>query len=110
MSFTLRSGPFIDRWRGWISGNVVIKLRRQEPAKSVDLPDVDSRIDSQVALPLPATLSPEQLEGAKLQLTRSETGKTVELEPGDTATLDDVDVAARIDTSTVIVTARTRSQ
>jgi len=110
MAFTLRSGPFIDRWRGWLSGNVIIKLRRQEPAQTLDLADADLRLEGQTSLPLPANLSQEQLTGSKLRLTRSETSTVVEVEPGSSVTLDNLDITPRVDGSSIVITARPHSK
>ena len=39
VAFSLRSGPLYDRWRGWISGSVAVRLLRDSPARELPLPD-----------------------------------------------------------------------
>jgi hypothetical protein len=107
-SFTLRSGPFVDRWRGRLSGNVVVKLTREEAGQSLGLPDIALHLPGQSSVPLGKTLSPEALAGARLQLTRSETGSTAETGLGVPLNLDDLEISTRIDDGNLIVDAKPR--
>ncbi|WP_291296195.1 hypothetical protein [Elioraea sp.] len=91
--FTLRSGPFVDRWSGWVSGTVSIELTRQEPAREIALPEASLAVPGTAVLPLPEGVSAEH---AEIVLRRPETGTAVTLKPGEKALLDSVRVTARL--------------
>ena len=61
VAFSLRSGPLYDRWRGWISGSVAVRLLRDSPARELPLPDAALAIPGQAVIPLP----PEALEAGE---------------------------------------------
>lgn len=98
--FTLRSGPLYDRWRGWVSGTVVIQLRQQEPARDIALPAASLAVPGQARIALPEDVA---LDGASFRLQRPETGAMVELQPGGLAVLDDTPVSARVDGTTLVL-------
>jgi hypothetical protein len=109
ISFTLRSGPFVDRWRGWISGSVAVQVRRQDAAQTVNLPDEDLRVPGKLTLTLPDGLAPERLDDAKIRFVRGETGTTVESAPGQAVALDDAEVSARLVDGALVIEARKRT-
>lgn len=91
--FTLRSGPFVDRWSGWVSGTVSLSLTRQEPAREIALPEASLATPGATTLPLPEGVSTDR---AEIVLRRPETGSTVTLRPGETGLLDHVRVTPRL--------------
>ena len=94
VAFSLRSGPLYDRWRGWISGSVVVRLGRDAPSRELPLPDAALPIPGQATIPLP----PEALEAGErftLRLARPD-GAAVEVAPGGTALLDGARIALRL--------------
>ncbi len=90
--FTLRSGPLIDRWRGWISGTVVLRVERQRAARDVPLPDTELPVPGRVELPLPDDVDTRQ---ARILLRRPDMTTSIETAPGDTSSLDRARVRAR---------------
>jgi hypothetical protein len=101
-NFTLRSGPVVDRWRGWVSGTVAVRVRRQEPAREVELPQADLAVPGQARLALPQGIN---ATSARILLRRPETSVLVEMAPGDTASLDDARVTARIEDGALLLQA-----
>lgn len=77
--FTLRSGPLIDRWRGWLSGNVVVRVRRMEEAREISLPATTLDVPGRAGIALPQELD---TEGARVRLADSGSDAKVELAPG----------------------------
>ena len=109
MSFTLRSGPLIDQWRGWISGSVVVRVKREDPARSVDLPDIDLQLPGESTLPLPESITSDRLNGAKLRLVRSETNTLVDAALGQTVALDDALITPTLANNAIVIEAQRRS-
>ena len=105
VSFTLRSGPFMDRWRGWLSGSVVIKLSRQDPARTVDLPDIDLQVPGEARARLPDNVPADRLGDARLALVRSETGTSREVALGEKLMLDDVELSATVLEGNLVIDA-----
>jgi hypothetical protein len=105
ISFTLRSGPFVDRWRGWISGSVAVQVQRQDAARTVDLPDADLRVPGQLTVALPDELAVERLSEAKIHFVRSETGAAAEAALGRAAVLDNAEITARVQDGALVVEA-----
>jgi hypothetical protein len=108
ISFTLRSGPLVDKWRGWLSGNVVVRVGVMEDAQNVVLPDIDLKLPGQTELDLPDTVPVARLDGATLKLTRSETGSTGEETLGGSVTLDDVRITSKVEGDKLMLEARGR--
>jgi hypothetical protein len=108
ISFTLRSGPFIDRWRGWISGAVVVQVRRLEKAETIDLPDIDLHVPGQAVVALPDAASAERLRGASIQLQRTESGHSAAARLDQAVALDNADIVARADGGQLVIDARLR--
>jgi hypothetical protein len=104
--FTLRSGPIVDRWSGWVSGTVVIQLVREDPAREIALPEASLGVPGRVSIALP-----ERVEGADLRilLKRPESGSTIELAPGAAGMLDAVRMAARIEGDSLVIEAAPQS-
>lgn len=100
--FTLRSGPFVDRWSGWVSGTVTISLTRQEPAREVALPEMSLAVPGTATFPIPEGASASD---AEIVLRRPETGSAVTVKPGETALLDQVRVTARLSEGGLVVEA-----
>ena len=104
LSFTLRSGPLYDRWRGWLSGAVVVRLTREAPAREVALPDTALAIPGQASIPLP----PEALEAGErfvLRLARPD-GGTAEVAPGGAVVLDGARIALRLEGKALVLEAK----
>lgn len=106
ISFTLRSGPFMDRWRGWISGSVAVQVRRQDAVQTVDLPDADLRLPGRSKVALPGDLAPERIANAKVHFVRSETGTAVDAGLGQAVGLDDAEVVARVEGGGLVIDAK----
>jgi hypothetical protein len=103
VAFSLRSGPLYDRWRGWISGSVAVRLRRESPARELPLPDAALAIPGQAVIPLP----PEALEAGErfmLRLARPD-GAAVEVAPGGTVMLDGARIALRLEGKGLVLEA-----
>jgi hypothetical protein len=109
MSFTLRSGPLFDQWRGWISGNVVVRVKRDDAAQTVDLPDIDLQLPGESRLALPDNIAADRLQDAKLRLVRSETNTSVEAGLGQTVTLDDAAITPTLVDRTIVIAAHHRA-
>ena len=90
-AFTLRSGPFFDRWRGWVTGTVAVQVRIAQPAREIDLPEAELLVPGVAELPLPEGLD---ATGATVLLRGG--GAAAELPLGGTARLDGAQVTARI--------------
>ena len=99
-NFTLRSGPIIDRWRGWVTGTVVLRVRHRQEAREIALPESSLEVPGSVTLRLPRGIS---TDGARILLRRADTGSEAELAPGGSAKLDQVTVAARIQRGTLVL-------
>lgn len=91
--FTLRSGPMIDRWRGWISGTVVVRVRRADKANDIALPETALPVPGRVVINLPEG---EALDDARIVLQRPTTRSTAELGFGGSAKLDNAMISARL--------------
>lgn len=93
-SFTLRSGPILDRWRGWVSGTVEVRVRQQQKAGDVTLPEFELGVPGQATLPLPVGA---ETDGARILLRPAGTEvEAVALAPGGSARLDGAMIKARI--------------
>jgi hypothetical protein len=90
--FTLRSGSLIDRWRGWISGTVVLRVERQRAARDVPLADTELPVPGRVELPLPDDVD---TSNARILLRRPDMTTAIDAAPGDTSRLDRARVTAR---------------
>ncbi|MEO3475838.1 hypothetical protein AAFN86_28565 [Roseomonas sp. CAU 1739] len=101
--FTLRSGSLIDRWRGWISGTVSIRVRRRDAAREIRLPDADLSVPGQARLALPEGVDAAT---ARIVVQRPETATRIELRPGGAASLDGDRIIARMEDGALILEAR----
>jgi hypothetical protein len=110
ISFTLRSGSFVDPWRGWISGSIAVQVQRRDAAQTVDLPDIDLRLPGQSLVPLPVDVPPDRLQDAGIRLTRMETGTTVDTRLGQQAALDEADIEATLEGDKMIFAATRRAR
>ncbi len=106
MSFTLRSGPFVDRWRGWISGNVVVQVKRQDAVQNIELPDIDLHVPGQSKVALPDNVAADRLPGAKLRLVRSGSGTSIETPIGSAVTLDDAVISTQVVDGNLVIDAK----
>jgi hypothetical protein len=100
-SFTLRSGPLVDRWRGWVSGTVAVRLNREEPAREVELPEASLEVPGSAVLTLPEGV---QAEAARVLLAVPG-GETVVLEPGLPARLGGAVITARLEPRGLVLDA-----
>lgn len=91
--FTLRSGPIIDRWRGWVSGTVAVRVEQRRPARDVPLPDTDLPVPGRVELPLPEDVDATE---AVILLHRPDEASIVEITPGGSARLERARVTAQV--------------
>jgi hypothetical protein len=100
--FTLRSGSVIDRWRGWVSGTVVLRVEQHRAARDVALPDTDLPVPGRVELPLPedGVATP-----ALIVLRRPDMATGVEIAPGGTASLERARVTAQISEGRLVLEA-----
>jgi hypothetical protein len=101
-SFTLRSGPVIDKWRGWVSGTAVIRVRRAEEAREITLPEATLDVPGRASLPLPDDL---RVEDARLRLRQPDNDDIVELPLGGKAHVGPVTVSARIEDGALLLEA-----
>jgi hypothetical protein len=106
ISFTLRSGPFVDRWRGWLSGTVVVRVRSASKGRDVELPDIALRLPGRSEVALPEDVAADNFTEATLRLVRSETKTTIDTKLGVPALLDDVEITSRIEDGKLIVDAK----
>lgn len=95
MAFTLRSGPIYDRWRGWLSGAVIVALKHDEPPRAIDLPAIALTLPGASQLDLPADLPASALADARLRLT-SESGSVAEAPLDSPLILDDLRITPRL--------------
>ena len=70
--FSLRSGPFLDRYRGWINGDVVTRVEVSEAGRTIDLPEAELTVPGRVTLPLPPDLDAAAI--AQVRVRRAEGG------------------------------------
>jgi hypothetical protein len=102
----LRSGPFVDRWRGWLSGTVVVRVRSASKGRDVELPDIALRLPGRSEVALPEDVAADNFTEATLRLVRSETKTTIDTKLGVPALLDDVEITSRIEDGKLIVDAK----
>jgi hypothetical protein len=100
--FTLRSGPVIDKWRGWVSGTAVIRVRRAEQAREITLPEATLDVPGRASLPLPDDL---RIEDARLSLRQPSSDDAVELPLGGKARVGPVTITARVEESALLLEA-----
>ena len=74
--FTLRSGPIVDRWRGWISGTVIIRVQKHETDRKITLREESDTVPGQVSFGLPEGID---AAGAKILVSDLDTDQTVEV-------------------------------
>ena len=101
-SFTLRSGPILDRWRGWVSGTVVVRVRRAEEARDVALAEAGLPVPGMASLPLPEGV---EATGAHVILRRPETGHSAELAAGGATILDHARIAVAVEGNALVLRA-----
>lgn len=92
--FSLRSGPFIDRYRAWLNGDVVVRVEVSQPGQAVELPEADLPVPGKVVVPLP-----EGLAGAavtQVRLRRPDTGAQSEAPLGGTVSLGGASISVRM--------------
>jgi hypothetical protein len=91
--FTLRSGSMIDRWRGWVSGTVVLRVEQHRAARDIPLPETDLPVPGRAELLLPEDVDATE---ALIVLRRPDMTTGVEIAPGGTGLLERAQVTARI--------------
>jgi len=102
-SFTLRSGPLIDRYQGWVSGTVAVRVRRQEAAREVPLPEAELRVPGRIEIPLPDGLDTSD---ARILLRRAATEEVaVSLAAGTPARFVGARVTARFTAEALVLEA-----
>jgi len=101
-SFTLRSGPVFDRWRGWVSGTAVVRVRRRQHAGDVTLPEVELDVPGRATLPLPEGLD---AENARILLRRTSTEAQVALAFGAAARFEGATITGRIADGALVLEA-----
>jgi hypothetical protein len=101
-SFTLRSGPLVDRWRGWVSGSLAPRLAREEPARDIDLPEAALEVPGSAVLKLPEGVN---VAAARLLLRSAAGGMPVLPEPGLPARLGGAVITARLEPRGLVLDA-----
>lgn len=101
-SFTLRSGPVIDRWRGWVSGVVAVRVRRTEAPREIALPEASLPVPGKVGLALPEGA---ETADAHILLRRPETTSVADLTAGQSTVLDGARITARFEEATLVLEA-----
>lgn len=91
--FSLRSGPFVDRYRGWVNGDAVVRVEASVPGTETDLPEADLPVPGRVTLPLPADLAAAAI--TRLRVLRPDAGTRAEGLPGAPIVLDGAVLTAR---------------
>lgn len=99
--YTLRSGPLVDRWRGWVTGTVEVRVRRGRAAQDIALPDVELPIPGRTELALPEGVDTAE---ARILLRRPESSAVVEVLPGSSALVDGARITAMLSEGLVILT------
>ena len=102
-SFTLRSGPVFDRWRGWVSGTAVVHVRRRQDAGDVTLPEVELDVPGRATLPLP-----EGLEAQRARILLQAPGTEANALASDgVMRIDGATITGRIAGGTLVLEATT---
>jgi hypothetical protein len=101
LSFRLRSGPLIDPWRGWLSGTVLVQVKREEPAAEGAMAEQELPLPGLVSVPLPPEVQGRTPSAVRL----AGAAGSVEVAPGGAATLGGMTVAARLDGKALVIEA-----
>ena len=89
--FALRSGPFIDRYSGWLNGDAVVRVEVSQPGETIELPEADLPVPGRAVLRLPSGATVTQV-----RLRRPDTGAEAQAPLGGTMRLGDAQVEARV--------------
>jgi hypothetical protein len=102
-SYTLKSGPLIDRYRGWITGTVEVKVKREIPAREVTLPVANLALPGSVELPLPDDIAPER---SVIELRKTGAEQAFVVQPGIPSHLPGAAVTIRLHDGKLILDAQ----
>lgn len=102
-SYTLKSGPLIDRYRGWITGTVEVKVKREVPAREVTLPVANLSLPGSVELPLPEDIAPER---SVIELRKTGTEKAIAIQPGTPTRLGPIEITISLKEGHLVLTAQ----
>lgn len=103
MSFSLKSGPFVDRWRGWLSGTVLIKLRQDIAGRVIKLDTPKLAVPGRVEIALPEDVG--DAKGGTLKLTRGDQA-AIDIPLGGEAAVGSALIKAEIQSDKLVLTAR----
>ena len=104
LSFSLRSGSFINPWPGSLSGVALVRVRRDEPKQEIELPDIALSLPGQASLKLAEPLTHRPQLAVRMRDPAS--GEVVEVPVGSTGVLDGHVLSIRFDGMTLMVTAQ----
>ena len=102
-SYTLKSGPLIDRYRGWGTGTVEVKVRRELPAREVVLPVANMSLPGSVELALPDDIEPDR---SVIELRKTGAAEATVITPGTPTQIGPVTVTIRLHEDKLILDAR----
>jgi hypothetical protein len=102
-SYTLKSGPLIDRYRGWVTGTVEVTVKRELPAREVVLPVANLALPGSVELPLPEDIEPAR---ATIELRKTGAADSFMVAPGATTRVDGVAVTVRLLEGRLVIEAQ----
>jgi len=100
--YTLRAGSLVDRWRGWVTGTVEVKVRRRRMARDIPLPDTDLAVPGRTVLDLPQDTD---IAGAQVLIHRVGSATVAEAVPGDAMTLDGIRILPTLTEDRLILDA-----
>ena len=106
-SYTLKSGPLIDRYRGWVTGTVEVTVRRQLPAREVVLPVANLPLPGHVELPLPDDIDPAR---SVIELRKPGADETFVINPGVPARVGPITVTIRLHDDRLILDAHAEAK
>ena len=104
LSFSLRSGSFINPWPGSLSGVALVRLRRDEPKQEIELPDIALSLPGQASVKLAEPLAHRPQLAVRMRDPAS--GEVVEVPVGSTGVLYGHVLSLRFEGMTLMVTAK----
>jgi hypothetical protein len=103
LSFSLRSGPFIDPWPGSLSGVALVRVRRDEPKQVIELTDIALPLPGQAGMKVPEPLARRPQLVVRLRDPAS--GELADIPAGGTGVLSGHALSVGLEGTTLMVRA-----
>jgi hypothetical protein len=104
LSFSLRSGSFINPWPGSLSGVALVRVRRDEPKQEIEVPAISLALPGQALVKVAEPLQHRSQLAVRMRDPAS--GDVAVVPVGSTGVLDGHAISVRFEGTALMVTAK----